>query len=62
MVSRGKPGPDLFLHAACDTGAVSGACIVVEDSPAGVVAAKRAGMRDLPDLIAGRVAGRKGGA
>ena len=58
MVSRGKPEPDLFLHAARDTGAVPGACIVVEDSPASVEAAKRAGMRDLPGLIAGKKAGR----
>ena len=45
MVSRGKPEPDLFLHAARDMGVAPAACIVVEDSPAGVEAAKRAGMR-----------------
>jgi beta-phosphoglucomutase-like phosphatase (HAD superfamily) len=45
MVERGKPAPDLFLHAARDMGAPPSACIVVEDSPAGVTAAKAAGMR-----------------
>jgi HAD superfamily hydrolase (TIGR01509 family) len=45
MVERGKPAPDLFLHAARDMGAPPAACIVVEDSPAGVAAAKAAGMR-----------------
>jgi HAD superfamily hydrolase (TIGR01509 family) len=45
MVERGKPAPDLFLHAARDMGAPPSACIVVEDSPAGVAAAQAAGMR-----------------
>ena len=45
MVERGKPAPDLFLHAARDMGAPPSACIVVEDSPAGVRAAQAAGMR-----------------
>lgn len=45
MVKRGKPEPDLFLHAASQMGAEPAACIVVEDSPAGILAAKRAGMR-----------------
>lgn len=44
MVSRGKPEPDLFLYAARDMGADPAACIVIEDSPAGVEAARRAGM------------------
>ena len=43
MVARGKPAPDLFLLAAGD-GRSSGGC-VVEDSPAGIDAARRAGMR-----------------
>jgi len=45
MVERGKPAPDLFLHAARQMGVGAGGCVVVEDSPAGVTAAKRAGMR-----------------
>src|SRR5262245_40161942 len=44
MVKRGKPFPDLFLHAARDMGAAPGDCLVVEDSPAGITAAKQAGM------------------
>lgn len=45
MVKNGKPAPDLFLHAARQMGFAARDCIVVEDSPAGVEAAKRAGMR-----------------
>lgn len=45
MVASGKPAPDLFLHAARSMGYSPDACIVIEDSPAGVNAAKRAGMR-----------------
>lgn len=43
-VERGKPFPDLFLHAAQQLGADPAACVVVEDSPYGVQAAKAAGM------------------
>jgi HAD superfamily hydrolase (TIGR01509 family) len=45
MVARGKPAPDLFLFAAGSMGYAPGACLVVEDSPAGVTAAQSAGMR-----------------
>lgn len=44
QVARGKPAPDLFLYAACRMGAPVGRCIVVEDSVAGVTAARAAGM------------------
>ncbi|WP_332719531.1 HAD family hydrolase [Pelagibacterium mangrovi] len=44
MVPRGKPAPDLFLHAAREMGVQPGRCLVIEDSPAGVAAAKAAGM------------------
>jgi HAD superfamily hydrolase (TIGR01509 family) len=44
MVERGKPAPDLFLHAAARIGINAGDCIVVEDSAAGVTAAVAAGM------------------
>jgi HAD superfamily hydrolase (TIGR01509 family) len=44
-VARGKPEPDLFLHAAEVMGARAGDCVVVEDSPAGILAARKAGMR-----------------
>ncbi|MFB2550102.1 HAD family hydrolase [Ensifer soli] len=45
MVSRGKPAPDLFLHASRSMGVSPSACVVIEDSPAGIAAAKAAGMR-----------------
>ncbi|WP_190016778.1 HAD family hydrolase [Streptomyces lucensis] len=44
-VARGKPAPDLFLHAARQMGADPAACVVVEDSRPGVQAARAAGMR-----------------
>lgn len=47
MVPRGKPFPDLFLHAAEAMNAQPNACIVVEDSLPGVEAARAAGMRVL---------------
>lgn len=43
-VGRGKPAPDLFLHAAREMGVVPERCAVVEDSPLGVQAAVAAGM------------------
>lgn len=44
MVARGKPAPDLFLFAAERMGVEPSRCLVVEDSPAGVAAARAAGM------------------
>ena len=46
-VPRGKPHPDLFLHAARTMGAPPAACVVVEDTSLGVRAALSAGMRPL---------------
>ena len=43
-VRRGKPAPDLFLHAAHTLGVDPARCAVIEDSPAGVEAANAAGM------------------
>lgn len=43
-VARGKPYPDLFLHAARVMGAEPVACAVVEDSLPGVEAGRAAGM------------------
>jgi HAD superfamily hydrolase (TIGR01509 family) len=47
MVKRGKPFPDLFLHAAATMGFSPEDCVVVEDSVAGTKAAIAAGMRVL---------------
>ena len=44
MVPNGKPAPDLFLHAAHEMGIAPQHCLVIEDSPAGIEAAQRAGM------------------
>ncbi|GGO89644.1 HAD family hydrolase [Wenjunlia tyrosinilytica] len=43
-VGRGKPAPDLFLHAAAAMSTAPRRCAVVEDSPLGVRAAVAAGM------------------
>jgi HAD superfamily hydrolase (TIGR01509 family) len=43
-VGRGKPAPDLFLHAASVMGVAPAECAVIEDSPLGVAAAVSAGM------------------
>ena len=43
-VTRGKPAPDLFLHAAAAMGADPERCAVIEDSPAGITGANAAGM------------------
>ena len=43
-VGRGKPDPAIFLEAARRLGCPPGRCIVVEDAPAGLEAARRAGM------------------
>jgi HAD superfamily hydrolase (TIGR01509 family) len=43
-VARGKPHPDIFLHAAQALGADASACAVIEDSPVGVQAGVAAGM------------------
>lgn len=45
MVAHGKPAPDLFLHAAQTLGAKPERCVVIEDSPVGIEAGNRAGMR-----------------
>lgn len=42
-----KPAPDVYLHAAAALGVAPAACVVVEDSVAGVRAAGAAGMRCL---------------
>ncbi|NPD14722.1 HAD family hydrolase [Xinfangfangia sp. D13-10-4-6] len=53
QVARGKPFPDVFLFAARQCGVDPADCLVVEDSVAGVTAARAAGMR-VVGLTAGR--------
>ena len=43
-VARGKPAPDIFLHAARRMAAAPARALVIEDSAPGVVAGKAAGM------------------
>ncbi len=43
-VTRGKPDPQVFLVAAEKLGVAPGNCAVIEDAPAGIEAASRAGM------------------
>lgn len=42
---RSKPNPDIFLYAAQQLGSLPESCVVIEDAPHGIDAAKRAGMR-----------------
>src|SRR5207253_5665548 len=41
---HGKPHPQIFLVAAEELGTVPAECLVVEDAPTGIQAAKAAGM------------------
>lgn len=52
-VARGKPAPDIFLAAAERLGHAPADCLALEDSNAGVRAARDAGMRVVmvPDLL-----------
>ncbi|MDX2761778.1 HAD family hydrolase [Streptomyces europaeiscabiei] len=60
-VGRGKPAPDLFLHAAERMGVAPERCAVVEDSPLGVRAGLAAGM-DVYGYAAMTPAGKLAGA
>jgi HAD superfamily hydrolase (TIGR01509 family) len=44
-VTRAKPAPDIFLHAAQALSVVPEECLVIEDSVNGIAAARAAGMR-----------------
>lgn len=46
-VERGKPDPEGYLAAARALGYPPDECVVVEDAPAGVAAARAAGMRSI---------------
>lgn len=60
-LTAAKPSPDIFLVAARELGVQPAQCLVVEDSPAGVQAARAAGMKVIampdpnldPSLVAG---------
>jgi len=47
MLKRGKPDPEGYLLGASRLGLNPKDCIVFEDAPAGLLAAKRAGMRSI---------------
>jgi sugar-phosphatase len=47
QVSAGKPDPEGYLHAASQLGVDPREALVIEDAPAGVAAARAAGMRVL---------------
>lgn len=44
-VLKGKPNPDIYLKVAEDLGVEPEACLVFEDVPMGIMAAKNAGMK-----------------
>jgi HAD superfamily hydrolase (TIGR01509 family) len=44
-VPRGKPAPDVYLASAATLGLAPAACVAIEDSRNGIVAARAAGMR-----------------
>lgn len=54
-VRRGKPDPQVFLLAAERIDVASPHCVVIEDAPAGVAAAHRAGMKCIAIASTGRV-------
>jgi HAD superfamily hydrolase (TIGR01509 family) len=54
-VARGKPHPDIFLHAAAQIGADPRACIVIEDSASGVIAGRAAGATVIGLLAGGHI-------
>ena len=51
-VARGKPAPDLYLHAAEQLGVPIGRCTIIEDSPVGAQGALASGGRVI-GLVAG---------
>lgn len=58
-VARGKPAPDLFLHAAEKLGVRPTDCIVLEDSPHGIKGACAAGMKPFGFVGGAHLANKK---
>jgi HAD superfamily hydrolase (TIGR01509 family) len=54
-VARGKPHPDIFLHAAAEIGVSTHECIIIEDSASGVIAGREAGSTVIGLLAAGHI-------
>jgi HAD superfamily hydrolase (TIGR01509 family) len=52
---RGKPHPDIYLHAAARLGVAPSACLVIEDHPVGVAAGAGAGMTVIALLAASHI-------
>jgi beta-phosphoglucomutase-like phosphatase (HAD superfamily) len=55
MVARGKPHPDIFLHAADQVGFPPAQAVVLEDSASGVEAGVAAGMMVIGVLAASHI-------
>ena len=53
-VTRGKPNPQVFLLAAERIGMAPSRCVVLEDAPVGVAAARAAGMKVVGVVSTGR--------
>jgi pseudouridine-5'-monophosphatase len=55
-IGRGKPAPDIYLLAARELGVAPARCLAIEDAPAGIAAARAAGMQVIavPDPALGR--------
>lgn len=60
-VARGKPAPDLYLHAAAAIGVPIGDCVILEDSPVGATGAVASGAYVI-GMCAGRHCGPDHGA
>jgi pseudouridine-5'-monophosphatase len=55
-LAHGKPAPDIYLLVARELGVAPDRCVAIEDAPAGVAAARAAGMQVIavPDPALGR--------
>jgi HAD superfamily hydrolase (TIGR01509 family) len=61
-VARGKPHPDIFLHAAAEIGVEPERCIIIEDSAGGVIEGRAAGATLIGLLAAGHIRDGHGAA